>query len=788
MYVAPALSPDGRQIAYISSGSLLKAEVFLDLYLADATTGKRIKRLTNSTINAETEELRILYSQAAFSPDGRELAYTAYTHGKDVLVVLDVKSRTVMRQLNTDLEGMVGPSWSPDGKHIVFSGNKNGLLNIYMIDADGRNLRALTTGLQGGLQPSWSPDGRKIAFVSDRGPGTDVSLLKFGKWQVDILDLASDSIETIPGQGGRNLNPMWAPDGKSLAYVSDRTGIPQLFIYDFAKKEHYQITKLIGGTQSLIESSPAISWARQADKLAFVYPDNGNYTIWSISNPRQLEKEPYHEPVKTPATVAAASAARDTTTTPGSRVAAAAAAVAALARQGSSEPAKDTTGGRRTSVYRAPTGLRASSVLPAAGQPGAESPVSVAALLDSASLALPSASSFKDEAYRATLHPEQVIRPQVGYAQTNYGAGVYGGTGIVLSDMLGNRQLLLEASINGRIEEAQFAVQYWSFSDRLNWTAGAQQFPIFLPTAVSQTNNADGTFVLQEAVERFIVRTVSYSTIYPINRFDRFEVGASFLNVDRTAEFVSQGIDPASGFATGFVVDSLKGLGSLNYISPTVSYVSDNALFGATSPIYGHRYRLDISDNIGQNPYMRYAVDLRRYDAILFSFLTFASRVYANINAGPGESGFGQQYIGQPGLIRGYDREYYNSSGCTTTSSGQCVSSLVQLMGTRVAVASAELRFPLVRRLELGGLPISLPPIDGLVFYDAGVAWTAGQSLLISRPNNYDPTTQRYPVRSFGYGVRMNLFGIALLRWDYSIPTDSFDRKGYWWFSLGPSF
>jgi outer membrane protein assembly factor BamA len=112
-----------------------------------------------------------------------------------------------------------------------------------------------------------------------------------------------------------------------------------------------------------------------------------------------------------------------------------------------------------------------------------------------------------------------------------------------------------------------------------------------------------------------------------------------------------------------------------------------------------------------------------------------------------------------------------------------------------VAFANAEVRFPLLRRLDLGVLPIALPPIDALVFYDVGIAWT-GQSrdgsptqrVSWSRPDNYDLTRQRYPRRSYGYGVRFNLFGFAILRWDYAFPLDGPSRKpfGSWFF--GPSF
>ncbi|MFM8910265.1 MAG: basic secretory protein-like protein, partial [Gemmatimonadota bacterium] len=132
VYVAPVLSPDGKQIAYISTGSLLRAEVFLDLYLADATTGKRLARLTKSTLDPEFEELRYLYSQGAFSPDGRYFAFTAQRRGRDVLYVYDVRRKQVARRLDTDLQAMMGPSWSPDGRKLVFSGASGGLSDLYM--------------------------------------------------------------------------------------------------------------------------------------------------------------------------------------------------------------------------------------------------------------------------------------------------------------------------------------------------------------------------------------------------------------------------------------------------------------------------------------------------------------------------------------------------------------------------------------------------------------------------------------------------------------------------------
>ncbi len=801
VYVAPALSNDGRQIAYISTGSLLRAEVFLDLYLADALTGKRIKRLTNSTLNPETEELRYAYSQSAFSPDGRTLAYTAQRQGKDVLYLIDTRSRRAPRRLDTDLDQMIGPSWSPDGRRVVFAGSKGGFSNLYMIDADGRNLRALTNDFFGALMPAWSPDGRRVAFISNRGPSTDLSVLKFGKWQVNILDLETNTIETIPGQAGKNLNPQWAPDGRSLAFISDRTGIAQVFLYDFDAKAHYQLTKLMGGVASVTENSPAMSWARQADKLAFVYMDNGDYTIWSLANPRQLKKEPYVQPVATTVASAAGSLAGGA---PGGAAALTVRDSAAIARaeaarelqaiaQRNVEATRDTTFGRRVSVYRSPTGIRPSAEVPAAGSPGASSPVSVAALLDSVSMALPAESSLKPEPYKATLRPEYISRPSIGYTTESFGRGVYGGSTLVFGDLLGNRQLAVSGSLNGRFEEAQAFVIFQNSARRLGWAAGATQQPYFFVSDFAQTPIGSNGFGFQtQVLERYVVRQAFAQAAYPLSRFERFEIGGQFTSIDRSRMYLRQAFD---GFYRqyGLQLDSIRGAGTLNYAAPYAAYVYDNALNGSTGPIFGRRYRAEVRPNLSaDSSWVNYSADLRRYDAIVFSFLTLATRFYADVSVGKGELRY-PKYVGYPFYLRGYDRENWNAADCGTngangSNNSASTCSAVQLVGSRIAVANAELRFPLIRRFDLGILPIALPPIEGLVFYDAGVAWSGGQQLSLTRPDSYDFTRQRYPLRSYGYGVRMNLFNIAILRWDYTIPRDGFTKKGYWLFSVGPSY
>lgn len=768
VYVAPALSNNGKYIAYISTGSLVKAEVFLDLYLADAQTGQRLKRLTKSTMNPEYEELRYAYSQSAFSPDDRYLAFTAQRSGKDVLYILDVRTQNVVRWFKTDLDAMVGPSWSPDGRQIVFSGLSGGVSDLYVIDADGKNLRRLTNDLYGDLMPAWSPDGKKIAFVSERGPQTQLDVLKLGRWRISVLDVASGTIEVLPDQGGKNLNPQWAPDGKSLAFISDRIGIPQVFLYDFTDGQQYQLTRLVGGVQSVTENSPALTWASQADRLAFVYSENNGYTVWQVTNPRQLKGEPFR--AEGALIAAAPPPTRDS-------VAAATPVPAAPA------PPRDP---RRVSVYRGETGIRPTDKLPAGAAAGATG-VSVASLMENATFALPDTNKFVDSRYPASLRPEYIARPQVGYAQDNYGRGVYGGTAIVLSDLVGNRRLALAGSINGRVDEAQIFVGYQSLARRFQYTAGVQQQPYFFLTGASMTPISSTQAIQQQALARYIQRTAFMAGLYPLNRFKRFELGLTLNNIDRSLMFLSYGVDYLYGYTTQIYIDSIVNASSLNYAAPYAAFVHDNTIMGYTGPIYGQRYRFEIEKIAGNLNWTNYNADYRRYDAILFSYLTFATRLQTAISAGGGELEF-PKYIGRADILRGYDREYYYGAECSSAPGGTTECAATQLLGSRVAVGNAELRFPVIRPFKVAKTLVQFLPVDGLIFFDAGAAWSRGQTVSFSKPANYDWTKQRYALRSYGYGFRINLFNFAILRIDKSYPLDASSKKGYWFWTLGPSF
>jgi Tol biopolymer transport system component len=772
VFVAPALSPDGKHIAFLSNGSFLRGQVFIDLWLADAQTGKRIKRLVKSTTDPNFEELRMSYSQSSFSPDGKLLAFTAQRAGKDVLYLLDVKRRHVIRRFSLpNVEGVTSPAWSPDGKRIVVSGDEGGITDLYMVDADGKNFRRLTDDRFADEQPQWSPDGKTIAFISDRGEGTDFDLLKFNKLRITLLDLESMQVTVLPGQDGLNLNPQWAPDGKSIIFLSDRTGISNLFLYDFDTRQHYQLTNVVSAVNAFTLYSPAISWARGADKLAFTYYENGDYTIWGMNNPRALKREPYVP--KAPIAGPIFSARRDSMHV-----------VAA-------SPQVDTTPDpSRVSTYRAgATIFRASGTVAPGTTENVRRPVTVAQILDSANLALPDTTTFKISDYKVRFQPDYIARPSVGYAQDNYGRGVFGGTTIVLSDLLGNNQLAIAAAVNGRFSDAQLYTSYANYGHRWQYATGVSQQPYYFLTDdnVFALNPEQTQVQEDQEITRFIFRQVFGVGMYPINRFTRFEVGTNFTNIDRQALEVSRQIDLVQQYSSGFYVTDIHNQPGINNYAVSAAWVSDNALWGYVGPISGRRYRFQVSPQMGSWHWVDYLADYRRYDPILFDFLTVATRFMTDVTIGRDER-WDYKYIGLPQYVRGYDRQNFYSYSCGAFGSVTSNCNALSLLGSRIAVANAELRFPVINRLELGILPIALPPVEGAFFYDAGVAWSADTRLQLRTPK--DPAASpnvRYPYRSYGVGIRVNLFNYAVLRWDYAKPV-SIDHKPLWVFSIGPNF
>ncbi len=770
LHLAPALTPDGRDIAYFSE----KNSFFVDLYLADAETGRVKRRLVKSTLSNNYESLRFINSAGSFSPDARYFAIAAKHKDKDDLVILDVKKGGEFRRIPIPLNGLTTPAWSPDGRQLVFTGYDGGLSDLFVVNADGSDLHRLTNDKNADLQPAWSPDGKTIAFATDRGPETDFSQLRFGNMRIALYHLDNGAIEILPHtEHGKNINPVWAPDGRSIAFVSDRSGISDVYLYDFGDHNLYQLTDVFTGVTGITPLSPALSWARQADRLAFAYYEDGDYNVYGVDNPRSLRRQPYQDSPTPPVTSLLAVARRDT-------------ARASATPAGAAMPTEQSRSA--TSVYRSPTGFRASSATPQrTDSTTGTTAVSVRTLLDSAT-ALPDTSEFTFKAYHTRFTPDYVARPTIGYQRDNFGRGFFGGTAISLSDLLGNHTLVFAGAVNGRLSEAQVLTAYINQTHRLNWAAGFTQEPYYFYEPTTVQSDTGGLSVLTVGIRRFVIRDGFVEAYYPFSRFTRVELGMHAVNISDAVLQQQYLLDP-NGFVLG--VSDLQTVSnpSISYASPSLSLVHDNALFGYVGPFAGSRFRFQVTPSLGDWQFVGGLADWRRYFFARPFTLAMRGLFFGRYGRDGGQFPI---FLGSTELIRGYTAGSLINNECanaTSTTNGRTgCSELDQLIGSRIAVANVELRFPLTRSLVLGFLPVGLPPIEGALFYDMGLAWEPGSIIKWQRDQIDDPEIVRTPLRSWGGSIRVNVLGFVVLRFDYTKPLDRLRNKAYWTVSLGPTF
>jgi hypothetical protein len=410
----------------------------------------------------------------------------------------------------------------------------------------------------------------------------------------------------------------------------------------------------------------------------------------------------------------------------------------------------------------------------------------LADMLRNDELGLPADGQFAVQPYSAGISLTYVGRPSLIAGSNQFGTFVGGGAALYFSDMLGNHNLVTALQVNGSFKDITAQVGYQNLSGRLNWGGVAQQVP-YVTGGYAQgiaDVNGEPAFIEQQLLVRQTNRDIAGLVSYPFSQVQRFDLQAGYSNISFDRELRTRGFSLTTGEEILSDDEDLDAPSSLDLGVGSAALVYDNSFFGAASPILGQRYRLEVAPTIGSLRYVGVLADYRRYFMPARPFTLATRLLHYGRYAADGEDGRLQPlFLGYPGLVRGYSYGSFDGSECNPTPADPNSCPVFdQLLGSRMAVANVELRFPLFGVLGIGSGYYGAFPIEFLAFGDAGLAWDS-----LNEPSIFGSGT-RDPVFSAGAGLRVNLLGFAVAEVSLARPFDRPEKGWVWQFELQPGF
>ncbi len=738
--ISPALSPDGRYVAFLSEKDLFS----VDLFMADAATGEIIRKLSSASSDPHIQALRYIDSSGTWSPDSRSFAYVVIAEGDNQLVIVDSSNGEITRRIGFKEDGigaLANPAWSPDGRYIAFSGSVGGISDLFLYDFEAESTIRLTNDKFADLQPTWSPDGRTLAFTSDRGPETNFESLAYSRFQLATIDIETRAVRVLPAFGNvKHISPHYSADGSRLYFISDQDGFSDIYELTLGSGAIRRVTNLATGVSGHTYLSPALS-VSASGLAAYTVFDHREFHIYAL----ELNGD---APVVT--------------------------------------------------VVDQPE-LQAGRRLPPAN-PDRFSRIATY-LADAQTGLLPAGAFEPEEAerYRSGLSLDYLGQPTIGVGTDSYGNYVGGGTSAFFSDMLGDKNLSVAIQAQGTFKDLGGTAFYSDLSDRWNWGVGGGRIPYLIPYAGFAPKNSDPrcdadpncAFMLEWTYYRQFVTTAVGQVSYPFSQTQRLDLGIG-------ATRYSYDVEVDRLFSNGFyyyeqVRESEAAPDPLNMFSASAGIVGDNSFFGFVSPVRGSRYRFEVEQTIGTVDFTTVVADYRRYFAPSMN-LTLGLRALHFGRYGVGTSSsstnflFGGPltplFLGYETLVRGYAWESFDIAECTNPSATSSCPTVDRLIGNRIAVGGLEARIPLLGVEQYGLINFPFVPTELVFFTDAGLAWDpSSPKLEWSRSGS-----ERVPVVSSGVSARFNILGIVILEAYYAYPWQRPDKGWHWGFQLAPGW
>ena len=718
MNLSPSLSPDGKHLAFFSEKDIFS----LDLYLADAETGKIIKKLSSVTRNHDIDDFSFNESAGTWSPDSKKFAFVIFQKGKNRLAVVDVRRARITEEIELGtIASFSNPEWSPDGRYIAFSGLVEGIGDLYLYDMRTGDVKQLTEGFSSKIHPSWSPDGNHIVYV-DEVINSDNKAKKFST-SLKIINVHSQEIRDLGiFPGADNLNPRYSHDGNSIYFLSNSDGFRNLFSYELETDKVFRLTRFKTGISGLTPFSPAMSAAAGSDKLAYTYYNKNNYEIYTATSTdfryQEVEKSVVDfEPGTLPPLNHNYSNIVD------------------------------------ASLYR----RWSNDILPE--------------------------DSIMQVPYRANFKPDYISNTAgIGISTGRYNTNnMAGSVTMIFSDMVGNNQLYSILALNGEIYDFGGQVAYINQTRKFNWGLSASHIPyrfgdmFFRRDTLSFRSNDEVykmpvTDLVLDYIRMF-EDNFSFFTYHALSQTRRIEAGASaawyYYRIDRYHSYYDDFWYPVA-----YSKERRPAPPGNNYQKLDLAYVTDNSYFGMTAPMRGGRARYQLEKYFGAVDFFTGLLDYRKYYFINPLTVAFRFYHYGRYGKGSDTDLISPIYIGYPWLVRGYENvSFYGNRRDNLI--GYSSLNYSHLSGSRVGVANFELRLPFTgpKMLALIGSRFFMTDLN--LFFDAGLAWSQNEKPTfkwVQSAWQESAFNQRVPVFSAGASVRVNLLGYLILEPYFAIP------------------
>ncbi len=731
MNVSPAISPNGKYVAFMSELDLFG----IDLFLADANTGAIIRKLGSRLTNKDIDEFSFLESAGTFSPDSRKFAFSIFSEGKNKLMIVDVETgKTLSVEAMGDISEFTNITWAPDGDRVAFSGLTNGHSDIYIYNLASKDLSQLTNDKYSDFQPSFSRDGKYIVFSTDR------VALKSDSRSVDIpmniafIDIATKEIHNLDiFPGANNLNPHYSADGKQIYFLSNSDGYRNMYRFSFEDQQVARMTDFFTGISGITEYSPAMSISAN-DDIVYSYFKNNSYSVYRAKS-TEFEAQPVD--------------------------------AALVDFEPAMLPPSQTRG-----VNVVNTNLRNFN---------AYSRISD--------------SQINNIAYKPKFKLDYLANSGVGMSVgSRYGAGIASGVQGMFSDILGYNQIFAALNINGEIYDFGGQVAYINQRSRWNWGGSLSHIPYrfgFYQFDTRDIGSGQPELVLDQYLVRSFQTQADMFVAYPFNRHHRFEMGgaASYnsYRVDRYYQSYYYGYGGREKVTTEEASQLLGArLDPFNLFQANAGFVGDNAVFGIAAPLQGYRYRVSAEQYFGTFQFTAFNVDVRKYHRM--KPVTLAARLYSYMRVGSGADQLYNIYIGYPYLIRGFED---NSFGPNSKISFNDLSGSKMVVGNlelRLPFTGPEKLAVIPSGMLFTDLNFF---IDGGLAWRNGntIKWNKTDEDKITQTINgedyvtYNPNV-RMPVFSAGVSLRVNLFGAMILEPYYAIQLNNPSRTKFGTFGL----